>query len=153
MCFLYFQRVTLLILFCNQFSKEILQVHHSVFQCCCSSKNIQDLVCEMNTFQTQTQSQRLLFTTCKLDNISSAAYSLSFIWFACCILVITNSSLHTYSGPSINGLVTGGNTKLCCCVFVLALLKVLQPIKLICNVPQIIQSYSRYAKLKYYKFW
>ena len=33
LCLLYFQRVTLLILFCNQFSKEILQVHHSVFQC------------------------------------------------------------------------------------------------------------------------
>ena len=81
MCLLYFQRVTLLILFCYQFSNEILQVHNSVFQCCCSSKNIQDLVCDMNTFQAQLQ--RLLFTTCTLDNISSAAYSLSFNWLAC----------------------------------------------------------------------
>ena len=58
---LYFQMVTLLILFCNRFSKEILQVHRSLFQCCCSSKNILDLVCDMNTFQAQLQ--RLPFTT------------------------------------------------------------------------------------------
>ena len=29
--------------------------------------------------------------------------------------------------------------------------KVLQPIKLILNIPEIIGSYSRYTKLKYYK--
>ena len=64
-----------------QFSKDILQVHHSVFQCCCSSKNIQDLVSDMSTFQAHLK--RLLFTTCRLGNISSAAYSLSFNWLAC----------------------------------------------------------------------
>ena len=29
--------------------------------------------------------------------------------------------------------------------------KVLQPVKLTLDIPEIIQSYSRYAKLKYYK--
>ena len=54
-------------------------------------------------------------------------------------------------GPSINGLVTDGNTKLCCRSFILAYFKVLQPIKLILNIHEIIRGYSRYAKLKYYE--
>ena len=45
--------------------------------------------------------------------------------------------------PIINGLVTDRNTKLCCRGFVLALymyFKVLQPIKLILNIPDIISE-------------
>ena len=80
-CLLFFRWVALLILFCNQFSKDILQVHHSVFQCFCGSKNIQDLVSDVKTFQAQLK--RLLFTTCRLGKICSAAYSLGFNWLAC----------------------------------------------------------------------
>ena len=117
MCLLYFRWVALLILFCNQFLKDILQVHHSVIQCCCSSKNLQDLVSDMKTFQPQLK--RLLFTTCRLGNISSAAYSPANLF----PLQLSNyqfKSTHIL-GPSINRLVTGGNTKLCCRGFVLVL--------------------------------
>ena len=54
-------------------------------------------------------------------------------------------------GPSINGLVTDGNAKLCCRGFILSLFKELQPIKLTLNIHKIIRGYSRYAKLKYYR--
>ena len=47
-------------------------------------------------------------------------------------------SLCQNPGPSINGLVTDGNTKLCCHGFILALFKVLQPIKLILIIPETI---------------
>ena len=54
-------------------------------------------------------------------------------------------------GPSINGLVTDGNTKLCCRGFILALFQstTLQPMKLILNIHEITRGYSRYAKLEY----
>ena len=43
-------------------------------------------------------------------------------------------------GPSIKGLVTNGNTKLCCCGFILALFQgAIQPTKLIMNIPEIIR--------------
>ena len=60
------------------------------------------------------------------------------------------------SGPvvskSINGLVTDGNTLLCCCGFVLAKFQITTANKIALNVPEIIQGYSQYgATLKYYK--
>ena len=57
-------------------------------------------------------------------------------------------------GPSINGLVTVGNTNLCCRGFILALFQSMTiniKYKLIRNIHKIIRGYSWYAKLKYYK--
>ena len=53
-------------------------------------------------------------------------------------------------GSSINGLVTDRNTKFVVEALFLRNFKVLQPIELILNILEIIESYSWYAKLKYY---
>ena len=54
-------------------------------------------------------------------------------------------------GLSINGLVTDGNTKLCCQGFILALFQCTSANKLVLNIHKIIRGYSRYAKLKCYQ--
>ena len=62
------------------------------------------------------------------------------------------TAIHSNLVPSMNRLVTGVKIKspvveaLFECYF-----KVLQPIKLILNIPKTIRSYPRYAKLKYDK--
>ena len=48
-------------------------------------------------------------------------------------------------GPSINGLVSDGNTKLCCRGFTLALSQSTTAKKMILNIHKIIRGYSRYA--------
>ena len=53
-------------------------------------------------------------------------------------------------GPSINGLVTDGNTKLCCRGFILALFQSTAANKIDSEYKRIIRGYSRYAKLKNY---
>ena len=72
----------------------------------------------------------------------------------------TLSSLSALLGHSINGLVTDRNTKIVSeydqesyvveALF-LRYFKLLQPIKLILNIHEIIRGYSWYAKLKYYE--
>ena len=54
-------------------------------------------------------------------------------------------------GPSINGLVTDGNTKICCRGFILALFQSTTANKVDSEQHKIIRSYSQYAKLKYYE--
>ena len=54
-------------------------------------------------------------------------------------------------GPSINGLVTDGNTKLCCQGYVLTLFQSTTAYKIDPKHIPDYTSYSRYAKLKYYK--
>ena len=51
----------------------------------------------------------------------------------------SSQDMYKYLRTSINRLVTDGNTNLCCQGFVLVLFKVLQPIKLILNTPEIIR--------------
>ena len=53
--------------------------------------------------------------------------------------------------PSINRLVTDRDTKLCCWGYVLALFQSTAALKIDSEHTEIIQGYSRYGKLKYYK--
>ena len=59
--------------------------------------------------------------------------------------------LYIYLGLSINGLVTDGNTKLCCRGYILALFQSITANKIDSNLHKIIRGDSRYAKLKYYE--
>ena len=64
--------------------------------------------------------------------ISVVLHQMLFICFYCFLLYCL--------GPSINGLVTDGNTKLCCHGLVLALFQSTTAKKLILNIPEIIRS-------------
>ena len=57
----------------------------------------------------------------------------------------------TYLGPSINGLVTDGNTKLCCRGFILVLFQSTTANKIDSEHTQDYKRLLRYAKLKYYE--
>ena len=54
-------------------------------------------------------------------------------------------------GPSINGLVTDGNTKLCCRGFIFALFQITTAKKNDFEHTEVIRGYFPHAELKYYE--
>ena len=68
------------------------------------------------------------------------------------MLVFNQYCIGVHLGPSINGLVTDGNTKLCCRGFILALFQNTTAFKIDSEYTQDYKRLlPRYAKLKYYE--